>query len=399
MRKPLVAGFLALVLAPMARAQEVTEADFLAAFGEEHAAVRALTEDVGRAEATLKSAGLLANPRLEYWREAPESTRLTNLTLSWTPPLDGRYGLGKKAAQAGLAAARERFNLDRAALRRKVREAFAEWSLAFERRELLKRQLDLVARLAGHEHQRARVGEASGLAARRFRLAEGEVRVALATADAGYAMAEALARAWRTDLPAGAGPARATLTEPPPGLDIGGSPELAALEAETEQARFAERRAGRFWRFPALQFGWQTLEEGGIQESGPILATSWTVPLFDRDQAARLETGRRKEVAAAQLHLAKARVAGEVEGGLAAYRALFASARDAHEIAAEVDPVIEAATRAFRAGEAGLTDLLESLRSAFAAGLREIDARGQALEAHRDLEAIVGRSLFEGGSR
>ncbi len=134
-------------------------------------------------------------------------------------------------------------------------------------------------------------------------------------------------------------------------------------------------------------------------QSGPILAASWIVPLFDREQGARLEAERRKEVAAARLTFAQARVAGEVEGGLNAYRALFASARGAREVAGETDQAIEAATAAFRAGEAGLTDLLETLRSAFAARLRAIDSRAEALEAHRDLEAVLGRPLTGGGDR
>ncbi len=57
-----------------------------------------------------------------------------------------------------------------------------------------------------------------------------------------------------------------------------------------------------------------------------------------------------------------------------------------------------AATAAFRAGEASLTDLLDSVRAAIGARLGEIDLRGQALEAHRDLEAALGRPLSGGGN-
>jgi len=400
MNRPLIAVVLVLSLAPVARAQEVTQERFLSTLDEDHVAVRSLMEGIARAEGVRVEARTLANPRLDFWREEPESNaQVTNWTLAWTPPLDGRYGLGKKAAETGLAAARERFDADRAALRREFRKAFAEWSVAFERRETLRRQRDLVAGLAEQERQRARVGEGSGLAARRFTLVEGEVRAEFGSAEAEYVRAEAAARALRQDLPVESKPAPVALSEPPAALDSGGAPHLSALEQEKEQAGYEARRVGRFLGSPTLLLGWQTIDDRGGSESGPIVAAGWSVPLFDRDQGARLEAERRRDVAAARLTFAQARLAGEVEGGLDAYRVLFASAREAQDTASEAEKVIEAATAAFRAGEAGLTDLLDALRSAFTARLRAIDSRAHALGAHRNLEAVLGRPLTEGENR
>ena len=89
---------------------------------------------------------------------------------------------------------------------------FAAWSLALERRNILKDQLERVRGLAEVERQRARVGEGSGLSARRFTLAEAEARAALGGADGALAKAEALARSWRPDLAADA-------ACPPPAMD------------------------------------------------------------------------------------------------------------------------------------------------------------------------------------
>jgi outer membrane protein TolC len=398
MRLLWLVGPWALVLAPAAGAQGITEEEFLSAFTAEKAAVRALGEGLARAEAARKRAGTLANPRVDFWREQPDANpRVTNWTISWTPPLDGRYGLGKKGADVGLAAARERLSADKAGLRREVRAAFAAWSLAFERREALERQLERIHGLAEVERQRARVGEESGLSARRFTLAEAEVRTALGTAAAALATAEARARAWRTDLGPGAVPAPAAPPEPPTTTDPVDSPELRALAFEAEQAALEKKRAGRFLAFPTLQFGWQQLADGGVVRSGPILAAGWTVPLFDRDQAARIEAERRQQVAAARAELGRIRVAAEIEGGAAAYRVLFAASREADRTSEDSERVIAAATAAFRAGEASLTDLLDSLRAAMAARVAEIDLRGKALEAHRELEAALGRPLTGGG--
>jgi outer membrane protein TolC len=130
---------------------------------------------------------------------------------------------------------------------------------------------------------------------------------------------------------------------------------------------------------------------------GPIFAANWSIPLFDRDKAARLEAEKRREAVTAQQQLARARVTAEVEGGLAAYRLLVSSVGEARQAADESDRVIEAATAAYRAGEATLTDLLDALRTAFAARLRELEVRGRTLETHRALEAALGRPLVEGG--
>jgi outer membrane protein TolC len=208
---------------------------------------------------------------------------------------------------------------------------------------------------------------------------------------------EALARAWRPDLPVGAAPAAMGLPDPPAVADPAGSPELRALGLEVEEARLERKRAGRFLTFPTLQFGWQQVEQGGAGQSGPIFAAGWTIPLFDRDQPGRLEAARREEIARAREELARARIAAEVEGSAAAFRGLRDATRDAARTSSDADRVIAAATAAFRAGEASLTDLLDSVRAAIGARLGEIDLRGQALEAHRDLEAALGRPLGGGG--
>ena len=86
-----------------------------------------------------------------------------------------------------------------------------------------------------------------------------------------------------------------------------------------------------------------------------------------------------------------------MEGGAAAYRTILAASRTAGRVSADGDHVSAAATAAYRAGEASLTDLLDSLRAATSSSLAEIDLRAQAMEFHRDLEAALGRPLVGGG--
>jgi len=398
MRQPFAVGLLALSLTHPARAQEVSEEDFLAGFTETHAALRALQEGLAAAEAARVRAGTVSNPRLEFWREQPDAnSRLTNWTLAWTPPFDGRFGVGKRAAEAGVGAARERLAADRARLRQELRRVYAEWSLSSEKRALHAQQLELVTRLAEAERQRARAGEAAGLSARRLSLAEAEVRAALRDAEAELAQAEAVARAWRPDLAPGASAIPPMPPAPPAQLSAVATPELRSLALDVERLDLEARRAGRFWGFPTLQFGWQRIEERGAVLDGPIFAANWSIPLFDRDKAARLEAEKRREAVAAQHQLAQVRVGAEVEGGLAAYRLLVTSVGEARQAADDSGRVIAAATAAYRAGEASLTDLLDAVRTAFAARLRELEVRGRALSTHRALEAALGRPLIEGG--
>lgn len=400
MRKLFSWAVLALAPATPGRAAELTEAAFLAALNEGHAAVRALGEDLARAEAARRRAGTPGNPRLEFWREQPDANpRLTNWTIAWAPPLDGRFGLRKQAADAEVAAEREQLAFDKAGLRREMRRVFAEWSLAHQRCALLSLQLERVRRLAEHERERARLGAESGLAARRIGLAEAAARSALREAEAARARAEAEARAWLGDLPGDASPVVPTPADPPQGLDPAGSPQLRSAELRLERARLEERLSGRFWGFPTLQVGVQRLEDGGLVRTGSVLAASWSIPLFDRSQAERAEARRRADISASRLRQTQALTDAQIRGGLDAYRALFTAVREAHQASAETDRVVEAATAAYRAGEASLTDLLDVLRSAFETRLRELLARALALAAHRDLEVALGRPLSEGGAR
>ncbi len=149
MRKLSWWGLLALTSALPVHAGEVSEEQFLAAAGENHAAIRALGGDLARAESERRRAGTLANPRLEFWREEPDPvSTLSNWTVTWTPPLDGRLGLGKQAADASVAAAREELKLGQAEVRREMRRVFAAWSVAHAWVAVLYRRLERIIQLA-----------------------------------------------------------------------------------------------------------------------------------------------------------------------------------------------------------------------------------------------------------
>ncbi len=397
MKRTVCLGLAALFFAAQARGQEITEEQFLAPFTGSHAAVRSLEGDLSASQAALRRASTIANPRLEIAQERPEENpRQTTWSLAWTPPLDGRFGLGRKAGEAGQSAAQHRLVAETARQRADIRSAFADWSLAAERLGVFERQARLVGGLAEQAREQARVGEESGLLARRLWIAGAEARSMARLGEAGYARAEAGARAWRSDLPADARPARVDLPELPSGIEASAAPAVLASRHEVEQADLEHRRQRRFLGFPELQIGWQELEDvgsSGASVGGPVFGLGWSIPLFDRAQANRAEAGRRIRISEAQLQLATARAEADIAGGAAEYIALVAAAREAEQGTQEVERVIEAAVAAYRAGEATLTDLLETLRSAFGAHLHAIEVRRAALDAHRRLETAVARPL------
>lgn len=400
MRKLSWWGLLALTSAMPVHAGDVPEEQFLAAAGANHAAIRALGGDLARAESGRRRAGTFANPRLEFWREEPDSiSTLSNWTVAWTPPLDGRFGLGKQAADASVTAAREELKLGQAEVRREMRRVFAEWSVAHARVTILSRRLERIANLATQEGHRARVGEESGLSARRLALAEAEARADLREAEAERARAVAVARAWNPELASDAVPLLPPLAQPPVEAAADTSPAVVAAEHRSEQAQLANRLEGRFWGFPTLTAGVQRIEEAGAVRTAPLFAASWSLPLFDRNQAARAEAQVQVEIAAARLAQTRALARAGLEGSVGAYTALATAVDEASAAAADVERVIDAASAAYGAGEQSLTDLLDALGSAFQARLRELDLKARALATHREIEAALGRSLTAGGVR
>ena len=376
----------------------VDEHSFIVPVLEGPSAQRLITEPLRRAEAALARARAAQNPRLEVGREAPEDVSTqTTAALSWVPPLDGRRGLAVGAAQEGVEAARARTALAQQILRLELRETFADWALTAARRDALALQAGAVATLAAQVSARARAGEESGLVARRMALAEAELRADLAQAEAAAARARAVARAWRPDLDPSARPILPPV-DTPTGGDTTAPLGLEALRRDVEQARLEERLSRRVWTFPELQVGWQRLAVPGGTVSGPVLGVGLVVPLFDRNRGGRLEAVARREAAEARLTLQTARVEAQLAGAREAHAALVASAIAARSATADAGRVVEAAGAAFRAGEATVTDLLDTLRSAREAQTRAVDLYAAALAAQRQLEAVRAGAP-EGGLR
>lgn len=387
------------VLVPAAlgaqEAPTLTEGELLAAVAADPSAAAALAAERDLAAAEALRASLLPNPGLEATVEQPGTDlRETTAGLTWTPPLDGRRALRREVAETGLAVAESRRDAARLALRLELREAYAGWALARERRDLLAAHLARVGELAGRARARASSGEIPGLAARRLTLEEAQARADLVRAEARLAAARAQVAGWYPGLPPLARPAgislAPSLAAPP---DLARRADLAARMHEVERAEALRRLSGRVAEAPALGLGWKRVEQGPAEDSGPVVSIGWTLPLFDRRQADRREAEARLSAARAGLELARRRAEAERAGALAAYERLLAESAEAERAAAQTDEVLAGATAAYGLGESTLTDLLDTLRATLAARLAALELREATLAAERDLEAAAGRPL------
>jgi len=381
-----------------AEASEISETEFLALLDDEHPSVVALGEELAEALGERRTPRT-DNPDFSFEREAPEGAPTQSTwKLSWRPPLDTRRGLANQAAAAGLAAAERRLDWSRLHLRAQLRELYADWSLAVERRDLFADLTERTLQLSERARARAATGEETGLSARRLALAAAEARTELAEAEVELHQVAARLRTVFPELETGLRPTRPNLPTGPPRGPESARPDVQAREMEVERAELARRLAGRYLEFPTLVGGWTVFDEGGAEVDGPVLGLEWNVPLFDRRQGERERTANELEVARAELALSRSRAEAELDAALAVYDELRVAATEVLETTEGTTAVIEAATAEFQAGEATLTDLLETLRSATDGRLAALRLHAEALAAHRRLELSRGRPLG-GGSR
>ena len=399
MRAHLAAAAAALLVGLEAGAQDVptvTEADYLAPSSRSDPALAALREDLAEAEAAAIRARTLANPELGVVHEVPGSAEQLDVTVSWRLPHPHRRRLEIAAADARVGAARQRLLADESAVRSAMREAYARWAVAEAARRRTERRAGQIEGLAERERSRATAGESSGLDARRLALAAAEARAGLALEEARRQQAAAGARVWRPDLPANAVPVLPPLP-PPVERPTADHPRVAALRSEVEAAKLTERLSDRVVDMPEVVGGWQRQDAGAVAE-GPIIGVSWPLPLRDRQRAGRFAARARREALEARLTLAERETAGLWEGTLDAYSTLRTAALAAEAAAVESATVEAAATAAFQAGEAALTDLLDTLRAARDAELAALELRAEALALQRTLDSLALRPVGAGAA-
>ena len=213
------------------------------------------------------------------------------------------------------------------------------------------------------------------------------LRSRLALTRAGNERAEAVIRSWWPALPRNARPVLPAVPSAPPAAPD--HPAIEAAEAELEASDLAREATRRFVASPEVSVGWQReeLELGSVD--GPVFRVAWSVPLFDRRRAEAAEAEARRSGARARLALVRQELEAARPAARTSFDQLNGALGDATEATAASERMLDGVEAAFRLGEAGLTDLLETHRSVTEGKLAVLELREAALAAHRELERLA----------
>jgi len=350
---------------------------------------------VGEAEADALAADNWPNPTLELARDKTGATRETTWQLAQSLDLSGRRGLRRDAARHRLEAT-EAENLARRG------ERSAELRRAFH--DLLRRQETLraidawAARFAtvGRVVDKlARAGEVAGYDRRRLEREQRGAEARLAETRAELALSRARLEALvgrEVDVPL----TGRLAPEVPPTLPLlqarlAERPEFAALAARAEAATADNAAAGRNLPDLTVGIGGKRVDDGPLRENSNLLMLSFSLPLFDRQQAGDRRSAAQAMAARAELGLARQRADGELAGLHRQTTELIVAARRYRgEAAASSADLLRIAETSYRAGEATILELLDAYRGALEAETTALDLEWKAREARIDLDQLTG---------
>jgi len=388
---------MALAWSTLSFAQMLTELQFLENAMTNHPGVAVAEAAEAAAAGDRRQAGIIDNPVISWEREDPDiALRQDTWRLNWRLPFDGRK---HRVAAGDAAVAASSFDLKgtRLGIRLEVRSLFAAWYIAAEREEVLQAHLDRTSRLARWLRARAEEGEAAGVEARRLDLEVEVFERELVAARAEARAQRAAAAVWSDMVTNEIRPQRPFLPAPPGAVDVGERPGLKAIAHRVAEAEAQHRLQRRVLEPPEISLGWMEVSDGVQAFDGPVLAFAWPVPVFDRNQGNRQAAASEAAGARSRLELETRLAEQRAQAALASYSDLYPTATRLGTGAGNFD-VAAAVFGAFEAGEASLTDVLDSLRASVSVQMARLESLDRALAAERELEAAIGRPIVLGGS-
>lgn len=377
---------------PAVAQRSVSESDVLQSLDASHPAIRALEGLTSEARGEHAQASKWDNPAI--WLERESFSRAVDEVkygLSWTLPVDGRRSARGRAARFGLHAAES--DVDHAALqiRQNVREDYAAWYSAAQRRESYNEIYELAKQLSLMMAERAASGEASRLTSARLAAVAEELRVQAKLAESELIRTAAAVAVWHQRPLTDARPVRPELPPPPARADIRTRPDIIAASDRVEQAQALRTLSNRWLEFPSIDVG---RIDPSNDSDGLYLGLSMNVPLFNRNSAERARAQSQWNAARAALERDTLQARIEWESALLAYQNLRDAVLAQTDVESESEQIITAARASFEAGELAITDLLEMLRSAQSSRESALELHNSALAAHRRLELAAGQPLL-----
>jgi cobalt-zinc-cadmium efflux system outer membrane protein len=359
--------------------------------------------DAGTLEAAageIVQARTLPNPVLGLERQTLNGAadeRETNATISQRFDIGGKRGLRIDAASERLVASQADLEARRKSIAIEVRRRFHEalamqlgaaalesWERRLEEAESLALKLQKGGEAAGYD--RRRVGRERATASSRVKAARADMARtvdalrALIGADSGatYTLAGSV-------LPDPLAPLESYLAN----LEI--RPDLKALAARASAFRYDETLARR-GRIPDLTVsaGVRQVDRAALSDSGVILGVSIPLPIFERGEAGSRRAAGQAQAAAAERAIALAKAQGDVRGLWHQAMQLRAAAEEFRREAVDASRrLTEIARAAYRGGEVGILELLDSHRSLLEAETRALELELAARAASLELELVT----------
>ena len=400
-RAPLCAWFAACVVAVpfVALAQERPADEVVDAIVRDGPRAIAIRSDVDVVRRDQQARLAFPNPAVAYSREGAGFTEF--LQVEQPLPIFGVRGVLARAGVAATAVAEAERDVRLWDLRVEATRLVTRWLWAQARVEATAGDTQAVDRLVGLLRVREREGEGSRFDRLRAEQELAELKQAAVTASVELSDA-------RGDVAASLPPGVIVTRVSGPLTSARTLPDREALVARTRASR-AELRALQFgfdrtaleadaakrlrWPSPVVSGGLKRADTGAETATGGVIGLNLAIPLFDSGarEAARwtAEGARLTAERTAVERQVRAEVTRAAEALALRQQAVAGAGDDA--VAAEL---VTTAEVAYREGEIGIVALLDAVRTASRARMRDLDRRLDVRLAEIALERAVGERLW-----
>lgn len=401
-----VAAAIGLLSAPMALAQEWTEARVLESFLNQSPYAREANARVAIARAEARGRTLYANPSLNFSREGAGLTEFYQ--AEQTLPLSGRRKLLQQAGDASVRATAADGAFSVWQVRSALRQAFYRSIAAQERHALYAASITELDGVLQVLRVREREGEGSKFDRLRTEREKAELLAELALTRAEMALSRGLLLAFLpagTAVPVVTGSIETRILPPPAGELV--QRALSVREDYRAEVRRAEQygleqRAAERLRIPEpiVSAGLKRADLGQFPAlprtvaNGPVFGITVPLPIFNKGQAEVARFAAEQERVSARLQALTQQIKATVEGISEAF-AIRSQTRDAYraELADTGPELIRIATVAYQEGEIGILQLLDVYRAQRSAQLRMLDIQAAVKEAQIELERVIGEEF------
>ncbi len=168
--------------------------------------------------------------------------------------------------------------------------------------------------------------------------------------------------------------------------------DMQALRKEIRAAELQGDAAARGWIPPVtVGAGPKIVDAGGDRDTGFAVSASLPIPVFQRQQAARIRADGEARHALGQLSWRRAAALARLRGAWRNAGRLTDAARSfAGKMEGASAQLVRSAEAAYRGGEIGVLELLDAYRSNLDDELRRLDLEMQARFARIALDVTVG---------